>query len=178
MLYGDRDAITTAAGDPDVVAWSGPFDTVSGLELRLAGETVPIEATALDSPDIAVNHPPMRSGRWAASPDEIVLDYSLSVDLAIDVGDTVTLRSLGRDVTFTVVGTAVDFTDCLYPQCEPGRSWVTEAGFDRFAAGDRGERSGLPPFRRSGRRRSVRRTSGCGRRDGDHRHRIVARHAR
>ena len=137
VLYGDRDAIATAAEDPDVVAWSGPFDTVSGLELQLAGETVPIEATALDSPDIAVNHPPMRSGRWAASSDEIVLDYSLSVDLAIDVGDPVTLRLAGRDVTFTVVGTAVDFTDCLYPQCEPGRSWVTQAGFDRFAAGDR-----------------------------------------
>ena len=137
VLFGDSDAISTAAGDPDVVAWSGPFDAVSGLELQRAGETVPIETTALDSPDIAVNHPPIRSGRWAAGPDEIVVDYSLSVDLAIDVGDALTIRLAGRDVSFTVVGTAVDFTDCLYPQCEPGRSWVTEGGFDRFAPGDR-----------------------------------------
>ncbi|MDH3250951.1 MAG: ABC transporter permease, partial [Acidimicrobiia bacterium] len=136
VLYGDRDAVAAAAGDPEVVASSGPFDAVSGVELRLSGETVPIQTTALDSPDIAVNRSPMQSGRWAAASDEIVLDYSASVDLAIDVGDAVTLRRGGRDLTFSVVGTAVNFTDCFYPQCDPARTWVTQAGLERFAAGD------------------------------------------
>jgi putative ABC transport system permease protein len=136
VLYGDPDAIVAAADDPEVVAWSGPFDAVGGIELPLPDEVVPIEATALDSPDIAVNQPPIRSGRWAAAADEIVLDHSVSVDLAIDVGDQITLRLAGRDLTFTVVGTAVNFTDCFYPQCEPGRTWVTEAGLERLAPSD------------------------------------------
>jgi putative ABC transport system permease protein len=136
VLYGDPDAIAAAAEDPQVVQWSGPFEALSGLELDLQGEVVPIEATALESPDIAVNHPPVKSGRWASTADEIVIDYSLSVDLGIDVGDPLTLRFAGGDVEFTVVGTAVNFTDCLYPQCEPGRTWVTTAGFERFDAAE------------------------------------------
>jgi putative ABC transport system permease protein len=146
VLYGDGDAIATAADDPDVVEWSGPFEAVNGIELELPGETVPIEATALDSPDIAVNRPLMRAGRWAETPEEIVLDRSLSADLAVDVGDRVTLRFAGRDLAFSVVGTAVNFTDCFYPQCDPGRTWVTEAGLDRFAAGDRGYATGYLRF--------------------------------
>jgi len=137
VLYGDGEAIAVAAEDPDVVEWSGPFDAVNGIELLLSGDTVPIEATALEPPDIAVNHPPMRSGRWAESADEIVLDYSLSVDLSIDITDTITLRLAERELDFTVVGTAVNFTDCFYPQCEPGRTWVTPGGLERFGAGER-----------------------------------------
>lgn len=137
VLYGDREAIAAVAADDEVLAWSGPFEAVNGVELPLADETVPIEVTALDSRDIDVNHPPMRSGRWAAAPEEIVLDYSVSVDLAIDDGEAITLRLAERDLTFTVVGTAVNFTDCFYPQCEPARTWVTQEGLDRFEAGDR-----------------------------------------
>ena len=66
-----------------------------------------------------------------------MLDYSVSVDLAIDDGDAVTLRLAERDLTFTVVGTAVNFTDCFYPQCEPARTWVTQAGLERFEAANR-----------------------------------------
>jgi putative ABC transport system permease protein len=137
VVYGDAGAIESAAADPEVVASSGPFEALSGVELPLTGETVPIEVTALDTRDITVNHPLMRSGRWAATADEIVLDYSLSVDLSLHVGDAITLRLGARDLTFAVVGTAVNFTDCLYPQCEPGRTWATEAGLARFAAADR-----------------------------------------
>ncbi len=137
VVYGDGGAIAAAASDPRVVESSGPFDALGGIELTSSGEIVPIEATALGSPDILVNHPPIRAGRWAASVDEIVLDYSLSTDLGIDVGDSITLRLAGREVMFSVVGTAVNFTDCLYPQCEPGRTWVTPAGLGRFAADDR-----------------------------------------
>ena len=34
------------------------------------------------------------------------------------------------------MGTAVNFTDCFYPQCDPGRTWVTTAGLERLAAGE------------------------------------------
>jgi putative ABC transport system permease protein len=136
VLYGEPGAITAVAQDPEVVAWAGPFDALDGIELELADETVPIEATAIDTPDIAVNRPPMRSGRWAADAAEVVLDHSLSVDLGIEVGDPLTLRLAAREVTFTVVGTAVNLTDCFYPQCDPGRTWVTQEGLDRFGAAD------------------------------------------
>ncbi len=89
--------------------------------------------TALDSPDITVNHPPMRSGRWAAAADEIVLDYSVvgrSGDRRRRSDHARARRA--RQPTFTVVGTAVNFTDCFYPQCDPGRTWVTTAGLERF----------------------------------------------
>lgn len=137
VVYGDPRAIETAAADPEVVASSGPFEVLGGVELPLADETVPLEVTALDTRDIVVNHPLMRSGRWATTADEIVLDYSLSVDLSLHVGDTLTLRLGAREPSFAVVGTAVNLTDCLYPQCDPGRTWVTEDGLDRFDAADR-----------------------------------------
>ena len=136
VLFGDPDAIEAVAADPEVVAWSGPYATVGDLELLVGGEKVPVRATALDDPDIAVNRPPMRSGVWAAQPDEIVLDRSLAADLGIGLGDDVTFALAGAETTFRVVGTAVDFTDCFYPQCEPGRVWVTTAGLDRFRASD------------------------------------------
>lgn len=136
VLYGDGDAIAAVADDPAVVAWSGPFDALGGIELPVDGEIVPIETTAMASDEIAVNSPPLRAGRWAATADEIVLDRSLAADLAIGIGDVIALRTAGRELSFTVVGTAVNFTDCLYPQCEPGRTWVLPAGLERFDAGE------------------------------------------
>jgi putative ABC transport system permease protein len=136
VLYGDPAAIERVAADPEVVAWSGPLPTLFDVELLAGDEIVPMKLTELDDPDIEVNHPPMKSGRWAASDQEIVLDRSLGADLGIAVGDDVTLRWGADSVTFEVVGTAVDFTDCLYPQCEPGRAWVTGAGLTRFGAGE------------------------------------------
>jgi putative ABC transport system permease protein len=136
VLAGDPDAIEEVAADPEVQAWSGPFATIDGLDLLANGEEVPMQLTALETPDIEVNRPPLRDGRWTAGPAEIVLDRSLATDLAIDPGQTVTFRLAGATTEFEVVGTAVNFTDCFYPQCDPGRGWVTTAGLARFDAGD------------------------------------------
>ena len=137
VLYGDADAIVQAASDPTVVASAGPYRTLTGVEQVLGEEVVPYQLTALDDPDIAVNRPLMRDGRWMRGADEIVLDRSVGEDLGIAVGDSVTLRRGGVDIGFAVVGTAVSFTDCFYPQCDPARAWVTESGITRFeAAGD------------------------------------------
>lgn len=136
VLFGDAAAIEAAAANPDVVAWSGPFPTLDDLDLLAAGEEVPMQVTELGAPDVAVNRPPVKAGRWAASADEIVLDRSLAADLGIAVGDAATFRRGDVDTTFTVVGTAVNLTDCFYPQCEPGRAWVTEDGLARFDADD------------------------------------------
>ncbi|MGD9999165.1 MAG: ABC transporter permease [Ilumatobacteraceae bacterium] len=137
VLLGDPVALRRMTADPEVVASSGPFPTV-GADLLTADETIPMQIAGLDSPDIEVNRPPMRAGRWAASADEIVLDRSLAADLSIALHDEVVLQIEGRTTDFEVVGTAVNFTDCFYPQCDPGRAWVTRHGMARLgrAAGD------------------------------------------
>jgi putative ABC transport system permease protein len=135
VLYGQTDALEAAAGDPSVVASAGPFATLDDIELVRDDEPVPIAATALDTPDIAVNRPPVSAGRWAATEREVVLDRSLAEDLGIAPGDTVTFDVAGREAQFAVTGTAVNFTDCFYPMCDPGRVWLTEQGFDALAGG-------------------------------------------
>jgi putative ABC transport system permease protein len=136
VVKGREAAVVAVAGDPEVRASSGPFATVDDAVLVVDDEEIAMELMAVDDLDIAVNRPPQRAGRWAQRPDEIVLDRSLAADVGLGVGDTVTLRS-DADATYTVVGTAVNLTDCFYPQCDPGRAWLTEAGLDRLAPGDR-----------------------------------------
>ena len=136
VLKGDADAIRSAAADPEVRAWSGPFATIDQLELLIGNDVVPMEVVALDDPNIEVNRPLMQAGSWVAGADQIVLDRSLASDLGLGLGDTVRLR-LGEATTpFEVVGTAVNFTDCFYPQCDPGRAWLSTAGMARLDAGD------------------------------------------
>lgn len=136
VISGEPAAIERVASDPEVLAWSGPFTTVGGVELILTDESVPMQLTVLESPDIEVNRPARRSGEWATGADEIVLDRSVGADLGIGIGDTIVLRSSGVDHELVVVGTAVSLTDCFYPQCDPGRAWIGPATFSRFRDSD------------------------------------------
>jgi putative ABC transport system permease protein len=136
VVEGDADAIAGVASDPEVVAHSGPFPAVGEAALMLAGDPVSMSVTGLDTPDVEVNRPPVREGRWAGGPGEIVLDRSAGVELGIDVGDEVVVRNGGRDTTFRVVGTAISLVDCFYPQCDPVRAWMTRAGLERIATPD------------------------------------------
>ncbi len=136
VLYGDPPALAEVAADPAVVASAGPFSTTSDLELTIGEERIPIQATALDDPDVDVNRPPVMDGRWATAPDEVVLDRSLAADVGLAPGDSATFVSRGETTELTVVGTAVNFTDCFYPLCDPGRVWVTTDGFDRLGPVD------------------------------------------
>ncbi|HSJ90791.1 MAG TPA: FtsX-like permease family protein [Ilumatobacter sp.] len=134
VLYGDASALTRVAEDAAVTASAGPFPTTNDLELAGGDEPIPIQMTALDDPDTDVNRPPIMAGRWAAAPDEVVLDRSLAADVGLDPGDVATFMTGGHVTELTVVGTAVNFTDCFYPLCDPGRVWVTTDGFDRLGA--------------------------------------------
>lgn len=137
VLYGDAPVLTRIADDPSVVAAAGPYTTTGDLELVAGDESVPIQMTALDDPNVDVNRPPITSGRWAAAPDEVVFDRSLAADLGLSRGDAVVFVASGATTEFTIVGTAVNFTDCFYPLCDPGRVWVTSEGFDRLGAVER-----------------------------------------
>ena len=136
VLYGDQAALARVAEDSAVTASAGPFPTTSDLELVGGDEPIPIQMTALDDPDVDVNRPPIMDGRWVAGPDEVVLDRSLAADVGLDPGDAATFVTGGHVTELTVVGTAVNFTDCFYPLCDPGRAWVTTDGFDQIGAVD------------------------------------------
>ena len=133
VIYGEPEALRTVAADPEVVAFAGPVATLDAVDLVLDGERVELQVTVLDDPAVAVNQPPQRAGRWARSEHEIVLDRSFAADVGVAVGDQVSVDRAGTVSEFAVVGTAVNLTDCFYPNCDPGRTWVTQAGMDRLA---------------------------------------------
>jgi putative ABC transport system permease protein len=133
VVYGDPAALEQVAADPEVTASAGPFATANA-DLAQGVESTPMAITALDDDDIAVGRPVLRAGRWVTDADEIVLDRSLAADRGLGVGDRVELKA-GSTAAFTVVGTAVNLTDCFYPQCDPGRAWLTSEGLGRVAPG-------------------------------------------
>jgi len=133
VVYGDRSTLQEVAADPEVKASSGPFATANA-DLAQGTEEISIAVTALDDHEVAVGRPVPRAGRWVTSADEIVLDRSFAADRGIRVGDRVQLKA-GATAAFSVVGTAVNLTDCFYPQCEPGQAWVTRDGLARLDPG-------------------------------------------
>ena len=56
---------------------------------------------------------------------EVLLDAGLADANGIELGDTVTVHGALGSETLTVVGTGYDFTDCLYPNCDPPHLWTT-----------------------------------------------------
>jgi putative ABC transport system permease protein len=132
VVYGDPSTLRELAHDPEVKASAGPFATANA-DLVLANDSVNVTIAALDDRDVAVGRPVQRAGRWAEDASEIVFDRSFAADLGVGLGDQVSMRA-GRTATFTVVGTAVNLTDCFYPQCSPGRAWATNQGLARLGA--------------------------------------------
>jgi putative ABC transport system permease protein len=135
VLYGSPDTLRDAAAAPEVSAAAGPFATIEA-DLRLAGaDPVALQITAIDTPSAAVNGPPQKAGRWTQAADEMVLDRSFAAELGLVPGDEVLVAAAapeGSQVRFRIVGTAVNFTDCFYPNCDPGRAWVTTGGIARL----------------------------------------------
>ena len=134
VMYGDPSSLREVAKDAEVKASAGPFATANA-ELMRTTDTVAMAVAALDDRNVAVGRPVQRDGRWTSNANEIVLDRSFAADLGIAVGDQVQLKA-NRTAPFTVVGTAADLTDCFYPQCDPGRAWVTTGGLTRLDPGD------------------------------------------
>jgi putative ABC transport system permease protein len=124
------------ARDPRVSQASEPYRALDGgIEVRHGGNSDDVlvrEMARGNRPDVA--RPLLRDGRWArpGAADEIVIDRAYGIDRGVGVGDRVVIRQAGRDLTYTVVGRAVDLIDCFFPQCEPTPSWVDPAGFARL----------------------------------------------
>jgi putative ABC transport system permease protein len=129
VLYVEPAAIdvlgSVLAADPHVVRVGHPLPSVpatlddhdrTSLELRS------LPATG------SLNAPVITEGRPPAAEREALFDAALAGDHGIAVGDEVTIvTGDGIERSLDVVGLGFDFSDCLYPQCDPAHVWVSAA---------------------------------------------------
>ena len=93
-------------------------------------QAIPVELRAEQAPG-SLNAPVVVDGRGVLQAGEVLIDAGLADANGIELGDTVTVRGELGSATLTIVGTGYDFTDCLYPNCDPPHLWtasVTMAG--------------------------------------------------
>jgi putative ABC transport system permease protein len=135
----DEGTLTQVADLPEVEASTHAYRrSADNLEVVHDDDTVTTafvrEMAADDLPDIA--RPLLRDGRWVSpgAEGEIVVDRAFGLDESIDVGDQIAIVTLDGPVVFTVVGRAIDFVDCFYPNCDPVTVWVDPVGFERIGA--------------------------------------------
>ncbi|GFJ92106.1 ABC transporter permease [Phytohabitans rumicis] len=131
VVYGEPGALEALRGDAAFAATT-PATPFVMAEVALGAGSV--EARVGPAPS-TVGRPLLRAGRWpaAGSTTEVVFDRAAAVEAGLRVGDLVRLTTAGRVVTLTVVGTAVDLTDCFYPDCDPIRLFVDPAGLAALA---------------------------------------------
>jgi putative ABC transport system permease protein len=137
VLSGERAALEEAAGDTAITGTTGPLPTTV-VRLELEGGAEDTRLSALDDPAVDVGRPLLRAGRWLdpAHDDEVVLDRSAVAELGLAMGDPVTFTGDGGSATYTLVGAAIDLTDCGFPQCDPIRGWVTTPGLERLGGAE------------------------------------------
>nr|MDT0658423.1 FtsX-like permease family protein [Micromonospora sp. DSM 115978] len=138
------DAVHREAGRPDLVVLGEPAaldrvrddpaiaDTrlVRYADVRLDIDGNPVYARAFAADEASrsgVGAPVLRTGRWPApgAVGEVALDHAAAVRAGIESGTTVRVSvDGGGSRQLTVVGTALDLTNCFYPGCTPVRLFV------------------------------------------------------
>jgi putative ABC transport system permease protein len=140
VVYGEPGVLEGLRGDASFAA-TGPVTPFTTGDLELGDGSVEARVAA-PPPATAVGAPQLRTGRWPSAAGEVVFDRAAAVEAGVRDGDLVRINVAGRPVTLTVVGTAVDLTDCFYPDCDPIRLFVDPAGL-RAIAPDTAERDAL-----------------------------------
>lgn len=148
VVYGAPDALARIRADAGFAAASPVLAYVDAV-VALGAEPVGARITALPGEpagaDAApVGRPLLRAGRWPrpGAPDEVVFDQAAAARTGLRPDDRVRLTVAGRPATLTVVGTALDLTDCFYPDCDPIRLFVDPAALPGLAP-DPADRSAL-----------------------------------
>ncbi len=125
---------TTLRAQPEVADVGRAFLTSSATVAEAGGEGVPTRLSAIDDPTEAIiGAPILRTGRWAESVDEVVIDAAWAVDHGVGIGDVIELELGGEVTLLDTVGTALDLGDCFYPNCDPIPAWVTTDSFTSLA---------------------------------------------
>ncbi len=147
------DRLFVEAGEPSLVVDGGPnaiprvledqselveaastFDATFVSFQRPDGASVGMGlATIDDAASVEVGRPILRSGRWAVAADELVLDAAAALAHGHTEGSVVTLERSGVTIDVTVVGTAIDLSECFYPTCVPLRGYVSSDGMASLA---------------------------------------------
>ncbi len=104
--------------------------TMQGVSLAAARS--PNELTSVDARLFRPNDPPVAmivDGRWLDPSDSnaIVLDAGLAESTGMRAGDRIAIRRNGNQFPVTVVGVALDFTNCMVPLCSPANVWIPAA---------------------------------------------------
>jgi putative ABC transport system permease protein len=150
VLYGPLDELRAVAGDAAVAEASEPRALSNIGTTDVDGDPIEVLLSAVDPDDLpAVGRPDLVSGRWpGAGAREIVVEQSLVAEGVTAVGDSFTVdRPGGTTVTFEVVGSAVDLTDCFWPTCDPLRVFALPAAVAELGSGDGGEQRYVAAYR-------------------------------
>ena len=139
-LYGDAATLRRTRADREVVQAAGPSPVAFATLLHGGGEPVEeVEVRAAGARRDRVGTPLLFDGRWLSGrdPSEVVIERSLALDLGIEPGDRVRLRSESATFSGRVVGTALNLVDCFYPQCESQTAWASTGAVAQLASGGR-----------------------------------------
>ncbi|MEN3609466.1 FtsX-like permease family protein [Plantactinospora sp. ZYX-F-223] len=128
VVYGTPEALEAVRLDP-AFAVTSPVSPYLDAAVALGRDSVDARITTLVTGTSPVGRPLLRTGAWPAAgvAGEVVFDQAAATEAGIRAGDRVRLTVGGRPATLTVVGTAVDLTDCFYPDCDPIRLFVDPA---------------------------------------------------
>lgn len=124
VLYGPPDALAEVADDPAVDAGGTPLPTAQA-ETDVDNQTVEVSLIGYDGVEpLAVGEPDLVEGRWPEADDETVVERSLLSEGVVELGGTFTISTDDGPRDLTVVGAAIDLTDCFWPTCDPLRTFV------------------------------------------------------
>ncbi|MDG4786732.1 FtsX-like permease family protein [Micromonospora sp. WMMD1102] len=134
VVYGTPEALAAIRPDPAFAA-TGPVRPYVDAAVMLGPDPVDARITVLPD-ESSPGRPVLRTGELPAAgvPGEVLLDQAAATEAGIRTGDPLRLTVAGRPATLTVVGTAVDLTDCFYPDCDPIRLFVDPATLAALAA--------------------------------------------
>ena len=115
-------------------------DRVGAPSLSIDGELADQDRTEIEirstQPQGTFNAPVLTDGRNPVDGMEVLFDAALAADHGLDVGDSVSIVTGGVARRLEIVGLGYDFTDCLYPTCDPAHVWITDATFAVIADGE------------------------------------------
>ncbi|MFY1691940.1 FtsX-like permease family protein [Plantactinospora sp. WMMB782] len=134
VVYGTPEALAAMRPDPAFAA-AGPVRPYLEAAVTLGSDPVDARITVLPG-EGSPGRPVLRTGVLPAAglPGEVLLDQAAAAEAGVRTGDSLRLTVAGRPATLTVVGTAVDLTDCFYPDCDPIRLFVDPATLATLAA--------------------------------------------
>ncbi len=124
VLYGPPAALEEAGTDDAVAVAGTPVPVLSDLKTDVDDRPVDVELAGVDPEALSpVGAPRLVDGRWPTpgAVDEIVVERSIEATGITAIGDTLTVTGPTGSNDLTVVGTAIELSDCFWPNCDPLR---------------------------------------------------------